>query len=521
LCFIALRAGVWAIFLIAFAWPSTALLVRCLTEGRAPEAGFSVSSRQLFLLGKSVGLAAVATSLCLLVSIPGAVVLSLGALESIPLGRKNMSALRGGHATQIHWDWFLGFRGAFWRAALLLLLVCPPFVYAFGWEPVWPRPLAGEARCVAVWSLWAWPIPALLLGAGWSTSGRAAFQAATLETSVVGAFLRVGVRSMLGPIAAAALIVFVLFLGDYGVPHAAGLVVYATELLGWASSSPSGIDVLWPTLPLIIINGAIMFLLWVTLRRGRGIGFGEGASTPSSASWPTEAATFLCFAVSWLIPGAILIWRLDSPKWLATAYTTYAYDLGWSFFTSALAGLMAMTLGATVPLLGRIAPALLVWALCFGVLPGAVVGSAMVAGFHHPVLSLIYDHWPILVLCYAARFGWIGLAVGLAAYRQIEREIHEQAYIDGAGIESRLVDVFWPLARTPILCVGCVVTALSLAEIAASSLVRVPSFTPLAHILMEKFHRFEDQMLAGLSLLTLLAALPAAFLVWVRGRQAA
>jgi hypothetical protein len=41
---------------------------------------------------------------------------------------------------------------------------------------------------------------------------------------------------------------------------------------------------------------------------------------------------------------------------------------------------------------------------------------------------------------------------------------------------------------------------LSLAEVAGSSLVQVPGIRLVSHIIIEKFHRFEDGMLVSLSL---------------------
>jgi ABC-type spermidine/putrescine transport system permease subunit II len=62
-----------------------------------------------------------------------------------------------------------------------------------------------------------------------------------------------------------------------------------------------------------------------------------------------------------------------------------------------------------------------------------------------------------------------------------------------------------------------VATALNLSEAAATSLVRVPSVNSIALILIEKFHRFEDEMLIALSLIMAAAAAPA---VWLAARAA-
>ncbi|MCH8243344.1 MAG: hypothetical protein IH897_12155 [Planctomycetes bacterium] len=60
---------------------------------------------------------------------------------------------------------------------------------------------------------------------------------------------------------------------------------------------------------------------------------------------------------------------------------------------------------------------------------------------------------------------------------------------------------------------------MSIADVATSSLVRVPSFSPIALILIEKFHRFEDGMLISLSVWLVGATLPATILLMLALRR--
>jgi len=188
-----LLAALGLAFALAIAWPTVALIARCVTDGRLPEGGLSVSTRQLGLLWRSVWLAAAATLACLIVSLPPAFV--VGRLRSLS-DRPIIIALMMG------------------------VILCPPTVLAFGWERILPPVVPGYLKCIAVWALWAWPIPAMLIGAGWSHVGRRAFEDALLVTSPGGAFLRVALPLLRPYVVLAALILFVLFFGDYGVPHA-------------------------------------------------------------------------------------------------------------------------------------------------------------------------------------------------------------------------------------------------------------------------------------------------------------
>jgi hypothetical protein len=53
----------------------------------------------------------------------------------------------------------------------------------------------------------------------------------------------------------------------------------------------------------------------------------------------------------------------------------------------------------------------------------------------------------------------------------------------------------------------------------ASSPVRVPGFSPIAQVIIEKFHRFEDGMLISLSFWLVAAALPGVVLLIVALRR--
>ena len=60
---------------------------------------------------------------------------------------------------------------------------------------------------------------------------------------------------------------FLFLLGEYGVPHACALQVFATELLGWASTSNWSIDVVWPALPNTVITAVALLVVLVFWHR--------------------------------------------------------------------------------------------------------------------------------------------------------------------------------------------------------------------------------------------------------------
>ena len=149
--FVVVTTGL-AVFMLAGVWPMIAL-IRGLIEGPLPSPAYLQNIRPWALLGRTLLLAGGATILSLLFSLPGAFAIGrIGSMRRAPV---------------------LG-------AILLLPLLCPPMVYAFGWQGLLDIRAVGTAyvggawHCILVWASWSWPIPAMLIGSGWSRKGRSA-----------------------------------------------------------------------------------------------------------------------------------------------------------------------------------------------------------------------------------------------------------------------------------------------------------------------------------------------------------
>ena len=479
-----LIAAGWAVFLLAFVWPTAALILGSAAQGQAPDSGFTFSWRQWGLLVRSGSLSAAATIVCLILSLPGAYLIGQGRLMS----RQPLVA-----------------------ASLSAVLLCPPMVFAFGWERLLPHDFDPYLRCVAVWSLWAWPIPAWVIGAGWSRGGRVVFEAALLSTSHLRAFIHVALPSLIRYIALSTLLLFVVFFSDYGVPHACGLTVYTTELLGWATSSSNLIDVVWPailpTAVTLLVLG-VVFQLWRRCDRDELV----DASLIDRPSSLLHLLVFTIFVVSWLLPMGTLVVRLASTRVIVEAMRTYGGDLTISLGVAILSGIAAVGMGVGIAAI-RLPSVPVVWAVIFGALPGALIGESLVAAYNRPLFGWLYDHWAIVALGYVARFGWIGLVIGMLVIQGRKDDLSAQARTDGATETDMIAHLFIPM-NWAILCGGvAVIAALSVADVATSSLVRIPAFNPIAHVVIEKFHRFEDGMLISLSLCLVSVAIPPALLL--------
>lgn len=477
----------WGSFLLAVVIPTVVLLARCIFDLQPPSDGFIFTARQVLLLAKTVGLAALAAALALVISIPAAYVV--------------------GHAGRPE-------RRRWLSARLAAPLLFPPSVYVFGWQRVLPPGFPGWLECVGVWALWAYPIAALLIGTGWSRVGRGAYESALLEASPAAAFRRAALPLLSRHVALAALVLWVVFVSDYGVPHACGLAVYSTELLGWAANSTRTIDTLWLSAPAAtIVLAGLVGVRWAWRRCAAVESDQPDITAVGGTVRGAGLAAGLCFMIAALVPLAALIHRLGSLAPLRIALETYGRELAGSLALATAAGLLTIVTGLCIWTSRRFHEKALLWMVAFGALPGALVGEALLATYR-PV-HFIYDAWPIVVLGYVARFGWVGALTVWLALRSVPEECIWQARTDGADDFNVAMRVRAAASWPTLLFGGCLAAALSLAEIPTSSLVQVPSLGLISQILVEKFHKAEDGMLISLSLWLVLAALPAAALMMV------
>ena len=118
-----------------------------------------------------------------------------------------------------------------------------------------------------------------------------------------------------------------------------------------------------------------------------------------------------------------------------------------------------------------------------------------------------------------ARFGWIGLLIGWLTWRQVDDQQWAAARCDGATRWTVLTRLCLPAGWPLLLAGSAVVAALSLGDIATTSLVQVPGIRLVAHVILEKFHRLEDDMLIALSVGTVVLTLPAVVAVAIGLRR--
>ena len=145
---------------------------------------------------------------------------------------------------------------------------------------------------------------------------------------------------------------------------------------------------------------------------------------------------------------------------------------------------------------------LLLSALVSFLLGGQILAIALIRMYNRPWLDWVYDEWPIVVMAYIGRFGWIVLAAAAVTGSAAWRQIRDMAAIDGADSMQTARYVIWPLAWPILGASAFFVLILSLSEVPATVLLSPQRPQMLMPMLMTWVHmlRYDAMIEASLIL---------------------
>ena len=477
---LALLAGGLCAAGFVYAAPLAGAAVRFVSEGGDPEAGWMISGRQAGLLLRTSLMVAGATAVALLVSLPGAAVWAAR-----------------------------GTRSAVFVGMLACLFVCPMST-SFGWQHLLQLSGApttvGTPGTLLIWSAWTWPICAIILGSAWRQGAGDAYEASRLSCGRIRAIVTIAAPALRPALIASALIVAVLLINEFIVPHSWGLIVYATEVLTMTESASRFVDALAPAAPACLAAG---LLLAGVARSIRGLepDLVYGALNPPRRS--ERNATRIAWAVILLtlaVPVGGACWKLGSVYWVGQVLKVHGLDLAGSLATGLATGVVAVLMGMAACCSTKLRHALMPIALLFGVLPGTVVGKAVLVTYGS--WAVTRDHWIQLVGGLAARFGWVVLLAAILAAKR-NAQIEEQAAVDGAD-RGRIVRSLRLAPNAGLfLAAGLVASALAVGDLATTVQVQTSAFVPISLVLVDKMHNLEDGYVLAISLTLVVTAIPA------------
>lgn len=524
---------------IMAAGPVLAALLGALVRGpaQAPLGSAAASSARHTLsqsadawwsLGRSLGIAAMATALAFALAMPAA----------FTLLHATRRWTRVGLAALIAWP-----------------LLAPPCVIAYAWTllmtqdnalsqwlvktTAWHSPRMAPVVAAWIQANWLWPIPALVMTAAFTRSGRATMRMAILDTTPANAFLRAALPAMSAALLAAAAMTALLSLGDSAIAPLVLVRTWPGVMLEEAKSANRFADptrfIIWRSWPMLGVLGAIGIALLLFAQRRLQTARLDDSDSLGDARPHGGVVTSLAASITALVslsPTAILIAELATSRtpWKSIWSSLLLNRREWqaTLAVAALAGLCGLALGV-IGLIradnarskGRLRAAALIALLLTAALPPVMIGHSLIRAFNFSFgipanwKWQVYTHTPLAWLAgIVARFGCIPMLLAWWASRSAGRDGLDAARVNGASPTQVLAFVQIPAHGRTLAAGALLLACMALSEIAVSSLVTPVCFGgSLAFAVDQQVHFGRQPEVIAMTLLLVMPAVAAAALL--------
>jgi iron(III) transport system permease protein len=498
-------AGV--VFAIACLLPLGYLVTTSLTALSGAAAALLLDARQWTLLANTALLGAGAAALSTIIGVPLGITLA-----RVPLRRKNAI-----------------------RIVLAAPMLLPPYLVGLAWIYLW----AGLLRAFVdrdVVTSWIYSLPAAIvvlslvfypLSMLASEIGLRQIDGRLEEAALLAGPRRLVLRRITLPlaapmIAAAALVVFVLAVSEFGVPGLLQVRVYTTEVFTAFAALYDFSRALVLALPLLavcaIVGAAAAQLLGGRMLAARRL---TGNHPLLFDEWRRGGPVIVTVVtvVAVVLPIAVLAHEASSIRSLRVALAGSGEAIANSLMLSALGATVvsavAMALGyARARARGRGAHVVDILFVVLFAVPSTIVGVALIGLWNRPgAWGAIYGTDAMFILAYLARFVTVAALILAAAVRYVPISHEEAAAVAGIGWSRTMWRIVLPQARLGIAAAWIVVFVLSFGELGASVLIAPPGESTLPIRIYTIIANAPPAQVAVLALLQALVVLtPAAIL---------
>lgn len=403
--------------------------------------------------------------------------------------------------------------------ALLVPLLVPPYILGMGvLHLLTPRLAIGFVGSAVTLAIWLLPLALLFAGAGLCLVTRVHEEEALLDTTLWGVLCHVTLPMALPHALAGGLLVFVLALGEFGVPALFQYRVYPGVIFAQFAAFYDFRQAVITTLPLlaVVVLGVVTAQgLWRRAER-------ESAAEPPLLLPLGAAGPYLTLAMGLAILALLSpLLRVaagvgSGPVLFHALHRIWGQALG-TFGLAFLGAGIAVGLALLVAwVLVRPGIAGSRWFLAaqfpLFAIPSVLVGIGLIRFWNQPDWrGAVYTSPFILVLGYAARFTPLLVPLLATSYRQLPAELDEAAQLDGAGPLGTLARIHAPLLRPVLVASGLLAFVLCVGETPVSMLVAPPGQAPLAVRFFTLITNAPAEHVAALAVITtLLALLPVA-----------
>jgi iron(III) transport system permease protein len=339
----------------------------------------------------------------------------------------------------------------FVSALALLPLALPPYNVALALRSFLPgEPLVATSL---VLTLALYPIPFLFLRAALSSVDPALEEAGVLARGRM-MTLRHVTEPLIRPWAvAAAGLVFLLGLGEFGAPAYLGLPVYSGQIALRFAATYDAAGAAVASLPLL---GAVLVVLAAESAALRRVEVFAGRLRPALVfelgrlRYPARVLGLGIVLLSPGLPLLLTVLQVDLPG------IRRALPMA---IRPALTSLLVAIAGSLTALVVALALALLVrreirvfriTSLAFFVMPGAILGVGLIGFWNHPALPRLYGTVGLVVLAVVLRYTLLAERTIDAELRNVPEAQEQVARLAGRGESAIALRILGPQLATPI-----------------------------------------------------------------------
>jgi iron(III) transport system permease protein len=386
---------------------------------------------------------------------------------------------------------------------LTLPLLVPPYVVAVAWFNVlgsreWmghflsppateslSSNLFGFYGCIGTLSTAFMPVVMLLTIAYLSTVNPRLEDAGLLVSRWPNVLWHITLPLIMPAILFAAIVVFLLTLGEVGVPTFLRYPVYPLEILTQFAAFYDFSAATVAAIPLLIITAAILALEMRLLHTpdlalsaadpgGRGAGIALGPWR-----FPLFGLVLAWTVVTVALPIAGLIVQAASPHAFAEAYARASDSILRSVIFGAIGASFLTLLGFLCGYLihNRVLPwwrSIDALALFLFTLPGTVIGIGLISLCNRPVTNAIYSTPAIIILGYLAQYAFISMRMMAASLQRIPPSLERAAQLSGASWFMTLRAIVAPMAKRGLTATWIIAYVFCLRDVGITMVVYPP-----------------------------------------------
>jgi len=415
-------------------------------------------------------------------------------------------------------------------------LLIPPYITAISWfhllgrtgllsrylSPEWAKLtsvwLFGFSGCILVLFTTFLPVVMLLTIAFLKTVQPRLEEAARLVSNWRGVLFHITIPLVLPGVLLAGGLVFLLTLGEFGVPSYLRYSVFAVESYTRFSAFYNFESATAATLPLLIITLLVLILERIFLRE-KTVFLRPAPGAEHAIIIPLGRAKYWIFgligllcAVLVVLPFLVLfVQSLSTEAWLE-AVTRSGASLMRSVSYAAVGASCLTVLGFFSGYFihtgsFRFRMALDSLTMFLFALSGTVIGIGLVSLWNHPATNFIYGTPLIIILGYLARYIVLTSRMTVSALANIPASMEEAARMAGAGWFRSLCLITMPLAKRGLIAAWLVAYIFCLRDVGISLLVYPPGHDTLPIRIFTLMANGSGELIAALCVIMILAAL--------------